>query len=539
VGRARGGRPAPSLARGATLITVATTISRVTGFIRVVVVAAALGTTFLANTYQTANTAPNLLFELVAAGVLTSVFVPTFVDYLVKGKPGEWWTVANVLTSVALVVLVALAALLALAAPLVMRLLTAGVERSVVRRQEIELGTRLLRLFAPQVVFYGVGMIMTGVLHAHKRFGMAAAAPIFNNVVVIVVYVAYALMRGESPPTLAGVTPAQTLVLGAGTTLGVVAMTVCLLPQLRRLGWRWRWRFEPRHPAVRRAAHLGVWTLGYAGGYQAGLVVVLLLANRVEGGVAAYQWAYAFFYVPHAVFGVAIFNVLFPTMSEHVSRGEVAGFAARLRSGLEMLAFILFPVAALLAVASSLIARTALEFGAMTEGGTALVGRVLAAFALGLPAYSGFLALTRALYALGDVRTPALVNGAAIVVSSSAGALLFALLPDAWRVPGLAAGHSAGLAAGFALLAASLRRKVPVARRDLVPASVARSLGVACVAGAGMLGLRLFLPDASRAEVALSLAAVAACGGALYAAVMKALGARELGRLVRALGVRT
>jgi putative peptidoglycan lipid II flippase len=197
----------------------------------------------------------------------------------------------------------------------------------------------------------------------------------------------------------------------------------------------------------------------------------------------------------------------------------------------------LFPVAALLAVASSLIARTALEFGAMTEGGTALVGRVLAAFALGLPAYSGFLALTRALYALGDVRTPALVNGAAIVVSSSAGALLFALLPDAWRVPGLAAGHSAGLAAGFALLAASLRRKVPVAR-DLVPASVARSLGVACVAGAGMLGLRLFLPDASRAEVALSLAAVAACGGALYAAVMKALGARELGRLVRALGAR-
>ena len=178
-------------------------------------------------------------------------------------------------------------------------------------------------------------------------------------------------------------------------------MTICLVPQLRLLGWRWRWRFEPRHPAVRRAAHLAVWTLGYAGGYQAGLVVVLLLANRVEGGVAAYQWAYAFFYVPHAVFGVAIFNVLFPTMSEHVSRGDVAGFASRLRSGLEMLAFILFPVAALLAVASSLIARTALEFGAMTESGTALVGRVLAAFALGLPAYSGFLALTRALYALG------------------------------------------------------------------------------------------------------------------------------------------
>jgi putative peptidoglycan lipid II flippase len=537
MGRAQGERPAPSLARGATLITLATTASRVTGFIRVVVVAAALGTTYLANTYQTANTAPNLVFELVAAGVLTSVFVPTFVDYLVKGKPGEWWTVANVLTSVAVVVLVALAALLALAAPLVMRLLTAGVEVPAVRAREIELGTTLLRLFAPQIVFYGVGMVMTGVLHAHKRFGLAAAAPIFNNVVVIGVYVAYAVMRGDRPPTLAGVTPAQAWVLGAGTTMGVIAMTMCLVPQLRRLGWRWKWRFEPGHPAVRRAAHLGVWTLGYAGGYQAGLVVVLLLANRVEGGVAAYQWAYAFFYVPHAVFGVAIFNVLFPTMSEHVSRRDVAGFASRLRSGLEMLAFILFPVAALLAVASSLIARTALEFGAMTEGGTALVGRVLAAFALGLPAYSGFLALTRALYALGDARTPALVNGAAIVVSSCVGAILFVALPEPWSVPGLAAGHSAGLVVGFALLAVLLGRKLPDVRRDLMPASVARSVLVAFVAGAGMLVLRLFLPDASRAEVAVSLAAVAAGGGALYIVVMRAVGAPELARLIRAFGL--
>jgi hypothetical protein len=115
---------------------------------------------------------------------------------------------------------------------------------------------------------------------------------------------------------------------------------------------------------------------------------------------------------------------------------------------------------------------------------------------------------------------------------------LFATLPEPWSVPGLAAGHSAGLAVGFALLAALLGRKVPEARRDLLPASVARSVVVACVAGAGMLGLRLFLPDASRAEVALSLAAVAACGGALYAAVMKALGARELVRLVRVFGLR-
>src|SRR3712207_6840382 len=94
-----------SLGRGALIITVATGVSRVTGFIRVVVVAAAMGTTFLANTYQTANTAPNVVFELVAAGVLTSVFVPTFVDYLVRGEREKGWDAANALASVALAAL--------------------------------------------------------------------------------------------------------------------------------------------------------------------------------------------------------------------------------------------------------------------------------------------------------------------------------------------------------------------------------------------------------------------------------------------------
>lgn len=190
----------PSLARGAAIITVATAISRLTGFVRVVAVAAAMGTTYLANTYHTANTAPNLLFELVAAGVLTSVFVPTFVDYLVREQEQAGWDAANALTTVALVALTALASGIALAAPLVMRALTVGVDPESLRTKEIALGTSFLRLFAPQVIFYGAGMIMTGALHAHRKFAMAAIAPIFNNLVVISVYIAYAMMRGDEPP---------------------------------------------------------------------------------------------------------------------------------------------------------------------------------------------------------------------------------------------------------------------------------------------------------------------------------------------------
>ncbi|HWL65048.1 MAG TPA: lipid II flippase MurJ, partial [Actinomycetota bacterium] len=358
-----GSTPTPSLARGAAITTVATAVSRVTGFVRVIVVAATLGTTFLANTYQTANTAPNLIFELLAAGVLTSVFVPTFVEYIAKNRREEGWDAANALATVALVAMVALSLVLALCAPLIMRLLTIGVEKQALRASEIELGSRFLRLFAPQVALYGAGMIMTGALHAHRRFAMAAIAPIFNNVVVIAVYLAYAAMRGSHSPSVGGITDAEVFVLGAGTTLGVAAMTFCLVPHLAALGWRYRWRFDPRHPAVQKGARLGVWALGYAGGYQAGLIVVLILANKIQGGVAAYQWAFTFFYLPHALFAVPVFNVLFTAMAEHAALGEDESFLERMRDGLGMLAFILIPIAVILMAVSQPLARITLQYG--------------------------------------------------------------------------------------------------------------------------------------------------------------------------------
>ncbi len=523
----------PSLARGAAAITIATTLSRLTGFVRVVVVAAAMGTTYLANTYQTANSAPNLLFELLAAGVLTSVFVPTFVDYLTKGQASAAWRAADAMTSIAVAALAVVAVLLALAAPLLMRLLTVGVEQEKLRAAEIALGSDLLRLFAPQVIFYGLGMIMTAALHAHRRFALAAAAPILNNIVVSCVYLAYAAMRAGRPPSLQGISGAETLVLGAGTTLGVVVMTVVLAPQLYSLGWRPRWRWEPRHPAVRKAARLGFWALGYAGGYQAGLIVVLLLANRVEGGVAAYQWAYTFFYVPHAILGVAILNVLFPELSELAAQKDEAGFTKRLTDASEMLAFVLLPVAVLLVVSGDAIAQSVLRFGAMTTAGAELVGRTLAAFGLGLPAYSGFLALSRAFYARNDARTPTLVNALAIAVSGASGALMFVALPGDWAVPGLAAGHSLGFLVAVALGAWLLRRRLPLSTW-LTP-SVKRSALVALAAAPVMLAARALVPARPGTEALLSLGATALTGALAYAGAMRVLKARELSLLASVL----
>lgn len=528
-----------SLARGAATTTLAAAVSRITGFVRVVAVAAAMGTTFLANTYQTANTAPNVVFELVAAGVLTSIFVPTFVAYLVRDQRAEGWDAANALTSVALVGLVALAALIALLAPGIMWVLTLGVRSPSLRSQEMALGATFLRLFAPQVVFYGATMIMTAALQAHRRFWLSAIAPVFNNVVVIGVYLGYAALRAGEPPDVAGITTPETLLLGLGTTAGVIAMTASLIPRLVSLGWRWRWRFDIHHPAVRRGARLGIWALSYAGGYQAGLIVVLVLANRVEGGVAAYQWAYTFFYLPHALFSMPIFNVLFTAMSEHVARDEIKGVLERLRDGLAMLGFILAPVAAFMLALFGPLAHLTLQYGVMTSAGASLVGRVIAAFVIGLPTYSAFLVFTRAFYAIGDTKTPALVNMATVAAASVIGALLFFLLPAGWEVPGLALGHSLAFAGGSIALGHAFGKHTDRVPNRAFAGSMARSGAVALAALAAMLLVHSALPETGRLGALVNLAGGGLAGAVVYTGAMFYLKAPELGRIVALLRPRS
>jgi putative peptidoglycan lipid II flippase len=530
------GTASGSLARGAALITIATAISRATGFVRVVVVAAAMGTTFLANTYQTANTAPNLIFELIAAGVLTSVFVPTFVEHIVRRREREGWEAANALASVGLAALVGIAVLVALLAEPIMRLLTLGVDDGSLRAQEVELGATFLRLFAPQIVFYGLGMIMTAALHAHRRFALPAVAPIFNNIVVIGVYLAYASSRAGRPPTVSGITPGETLLLGAGTTAGVIAMTICLIPQLTKLGWRMRFTWAPSHPAVKKGVRLGVWALGYAGGYQAGLIVVLALANRIEGGVAAYQWAYTFFYLPHALFGVPIFSVLFTAMAERAVLDDPSGVADRLRDGLGMLAFILIPIAAGMFVLAAPLSAVVLDHGVMTAADASLVGDVLAMFALGLPAYSAFLILTRAFYALGDTRVPAVVNAVSVVLASASGVILFGALGDVgWEIPGLALGHTIGFSVGAILLGRRLRARVGRLGSTRLIATIVRSCAVSVVAAAAMAAVTFALAGPSASRQGVMLVAVTLLGAGIYLGFMALMRAPELARISTAL----
>jgi putative peptidoglycan lipid II flippase len=275
---------------------------------------------------------------------------------------------------------------------------------------------------------------------------------------------------------------------------------------------------------------LGVWALGYAGGYQAGLIVVLMLANRIEGGVAAYQWAYTFFYLPHALFAVPIFNVMFTAMAEHAARREDGELLGRLQDGLSMLVFLLLPLAALMVAVASPLAKMTLDYGVMTDRGAELVGRVIGAFAVGLPTYSAFLVFTRAFYALGDTKTPTLVNAGTVAVSSVVGATLFAWMSPRWSVAGLALGHSIGFAVGTAFLARLLYSRMD-ANRKRIAAGVLRSAGVTGIALGIMVVASSLMSEASRTAALANVLVTAVVGGLVYIGIMAWLRPPELMRI--------
>jgi putative peptidoglycan lipid II flippase len=273
-------------------------------------------------------------------------------------------------------------------------------------------------------------------------------------------------------------------VLALGTTGGVVAMTLALWPSLRRLGFRWRWRFDRRDEAVRRLIRLSGWAALYVVLNQVGLLIVIVLSGRVQGGYTAYQAAFIFFQLPHAIFSVSIMTALLPSLSEDWVRGDRADFRRDLARGIRASAFVVVPAAAGYLVLARPIVRLLLEHGVAGARSTDLVAGVLTFFALGLFSFSAFLLFLRAFYAMQDTRTPALINVFAVALNTAAN---FALFP-AMGVRGLALGHA--LAYTFAAVAAALllRRRLGGLEGRSLGAGLARIAGAAALTGAAAWG---------------------------------------------------
>ncbi|MGH2710934.1 MAG: murein biosynthesis integral membrane protein MurJ [Actinomycetota bacterium] len=461
---------------------VGTTLSRLTGFLRVAAMAFALGVaeTRLADSYNVANNIPNIVYELILGGILTSVFVPIFVRQLTKRSREEAWQSAQAVLTVTFLVLAVVTVVGILAAPWIVRLYTARIPGVEQRAAVQELATLFLRFFMPQILLYGVGAVATGLLNAHKRFQAPMFAPILNNLIVIATFLTFAFMPGPSQPGPETITFAQKLVLGAGTTLGVVGMTLALWPSLRKIGFRWRWRPELRNEAVRSLVRLSGWAVLYVALNQLGLLVVIVLAGEVTGGYTAYQAAFIFFQLPHAIFSVSIMTALLPTLSESWIREDRDGFRSNLARGIRASAFVVLPAAAGYLVLARPIVRLLLEHGVAGAESSLLVSKVLVYFAIGLFSFSAFMLFLRAFFAMDDTRTPALINVFAVGVNTAANLILFPAL----GVPGLALGHAIAYTFAATTAAVILRRRIG----GLEGRSLARSMSRIVLAAAATGG---------------------------------------------------
>jgi len=483
-GRASARGVPESLARAAVVIAVLTVAARVTGLARVLVFARTVGQNCLGDTYQTVNTVPNIVFEVVAGGALASLVVPLLAGGVERRDRRAVAQTSSALLGWALLLLVPLAALVALLAhPIAGALLAA---KPGCGDSAVAVGTSMLRVFAPQIPLYGVGIVLTGVLQAHRRFAGPSLAPLLSSMTVIGAYVAFGLLAG--PGTDVGsVTGGEQLLLSLGTTAGVVVLTLCLLVPARwaagvRLRATLRFPDAVRSRAVRLAGAGGLTLLAQ----QVTVLVALRLGNGAgvpAGLYTAYTYAQTIFLLPWAVLAVPVATSVFPQLAARFDAGDVAGYDRTLAGALRVVLLLaLLGAAALVALASPL-ARLVVQHAP----GTTTVGPLAAGivgFAPGLVGYALLALLTRALYARGSARRAALATVSGWLAAVVAEVLLAVLLPAGSRVLALALGNTVGMTVlGLLLVVATLRA---AGRPALTGAVRSTAVGLlAAVAGAG------------------------------------------------------
>lgn len=469
-----------SLARATAVMSVGTVLSRITGLARVVAITAALGVVEsgrLTDTYNIGNTAPNIIYELALGGILTSVFVPVFVELLEKEGREKAWQVGSAVINLSLVVLVALATLGIVAAPWIAKFYSSRLDPAEAVRQE-EVLTFLLRFFIPQIIFYALAAITAGLLNAHKRFGAPMFTPILNNLAVISVFVAFYFAYSDQNLSLETVSHRQLLLIGLGTTGGVALMALAQLPFLRGLG-RYRWTLSFNHPSVRKLARLSVYVIGYVIANQIGYLVAQWLSNQQEGGYTAYVWAFMFFMLPHGLFAVSVITALLPGMSEHAVNNRWDDFRERLSTGVRATFLLILPAATGFFVLGKPVVRLFLEHGIATEESTTLVAGVLQFFVLGLVPFALFQLFLRAFYAMQDTKTPFLINCGAVALNTAVNIPMFAWL----GVRGLAAGHAIAYVFAVTVQARSLSRRIGGIDGRRIANSAARIAVAALVMG--------------------------------------------------------
>ena len=526
------------IGRAAVLIGAITIAARVIGFGRQLVFAHTVSHTCLGTAYLTANQVPNVIYDIVLGGALTSAVVPVLAGAAARragpaadpGATTEASQTASALLTWTVVLLVPASVLIALAAGPLMSVLLSGAPHCG-QAATVAVSSRMLTVFAPQILLYGLAVVLYGILQAHHRFTAPALAPVVSSVVVMAAYVAFMPLGNGYQNRLAALPLPAELMLSVGTTAGVAALALAVFGPAFRLRLRLRPAFRFPPGVARRARGLAAVGIAALLAQDASLVVVMVLANGHggRGALVLYNYAWQMFFLPYAVLAVPIATSAFPVLSAR----DGDHFDETAASSTRAVMLVSWLGAALLAAAAVPAARLF-----ATGAGAGQLALTFAVFAPGLVGYGLSAQLSRVLLAQGRGRVTAAVLVAGWLLVIAVDVVAVSLVPARSVVPVLGAGNTIGMTvAGAGLLLAVRQRRGGAALRGL-----ARSAGAGCagaVAGAAVgaaasavAPVSGFLPNAVLAVSA------AMCAGLVFALIAWALDRGDLRALVTRLRTR-
>lgn len=403
------GAPVASIGRSTALLASGTLVSRVLGFGRQWLLLQALGGTgFITDAFQTANSAPNTIYAIISQGVLNAVLIPQLVRAAKHRDGGQAYI--NKLITLGMVVFGVLTAVATLLSPQLMTLFG-------VRPQVYDLAVAFAFWSMPQVFFYGLYSLLGEVLNARNSFGPFTWAPVLNNIISIASLGLFLVMFGQQPVhTVGDWPPGKIFILAGGSTLGIVAQALVLFAFWRRIGLRFRFDFVWRGMELRSVGKAAGWTFAMLVCTQLAGVFQTFVANSASGphraGTAGIATTWLIFMMPFSIIAVSVVTAYFTRMAEHARDEDYASFRTDYSAAVRQIVL-------LISISAAVLIVTAFSFSRVFTTDYFAYGVVLIGFVLGLvPSVVGFVSL-RALYSLGDTRSPfvyTLIQSALVVL---------------------------------------------------------------------------------------------------------------------------
>lgn len=523
--------PGRALAGIAGISAVGTLLSRATGLGRTIVAAQVLGANGVSDAYNLANTTPNIIYDLVLGGILAGTLVPVFVQALSEDEERGWEAISAVCTAIAAVLVVVTLVFFA-ASPLIIRFYTLT-NHGRATGDERRLAVSLLYLFVPQLALYGLTAVAAAVLAARRRYAAPMYTPILNNMVVIVVLVAFARPLARLTPAAVRGDHGAVALLGLGTTAGVAAMALTLLPFLRAAGAKVRLVWDPGHPACRTILRLSGWTAGFVMANQIAYLVVVLLSNHTTGDFTAYTYAYTFFILPHGVWTVSIMGPMETELAHNWQAGDRDAARRQLVEAVWLTVAIVVPAGLGYAVLARPAIVLVLRHGALATHGARSTADALTVMALGLPTFSLYLVLMRVYQAMQDTRA----MFAVYLVENTLNVALDVALYPRFGIRGLAAGLALAYAGGTVVALIDVSRRLHgLGGRRLAAASARVLAGAAVASGAAWAVSSLVgrLPGGTHGlGLAVRVTVAVGAGVSVYLLAARALGFEEIRKLLQ------